>query len=149
MKSILRTALTIISILPFAAIADEWSAEQQEVIDFEITCWNADTAEETAACFNEDYEGWVLAAIVPMNKADRVALAADSFDDSLTVNLFKPMSVIIKGNVAVVNYVIFYEVKDAETGEVENFAQRWIDVAAKENGKWSWISDFGRNVGNE
>ena len=77
------------------------------------------------------------------------ALRGDNFDDTLTVNLFKPMSVIIEGNVAVVNYVVFFEAKDKKTGEVENIAQRWIDVAVKEKGKWSWISDFGKDVGND
>lgn len=146
MKTSLKTALIFITALPFAVSAHQWTAEQQEVIEFEIACWTAGTAEEYAACFNEDYEGWVLRAPVPMNKADRVALAGNAFNDNLEITLFKPMSIIIKSNVAVVNYIIYFEDKNALSGEVESFIQRWIDVAVKEDGKWSWLSDYGNNV---
>ena len=87
---------------------------------------------------------------VPSSKADLLKFIADNFEnfDSETL-LFKPVSVIVKGNMAVVSYIQSGKTKNKTTEEVEYYTQRWTDVCLKEGGKWSWISDHGVNLSSD
>ena len=140
-KSVL---LAITMLLPISALAGDWSKEQMEVIKFEEACISAKTADDLIACFHEDFVGWGLGSTVPTSKADRMKSIVDAFEnnDSETM-LFKPVSVIVKGNMAVISYLDTAKNTNKTTKEVEYSTQRWTDVCLKDGGKWYWISDHG------
>ncbi|MFT5502214.1 MAG: ketosteroid isomerase-like protein [Woeseiaceae bacterium] len=68
--------------------------------------------------------------------------------DSETL-LFKPLSVIVKGNMAVVTYIQTSKTTNNATDEVEYSTQRWTDVCLKEDGQWTWISDHGVDISGD
>ena len=101
-------------------------------------------------CFHEDFEGWGEGSTVPTTKADRKGLFENgfaSFDSD--VLLFKPLSVIVKGDMAVINYLTVAKITNKATDEVNYESQRWTDVAIKEGGQWTWIADHGESISDD
>lgn len=139
--------LTAVLLLPAYASADNWSKEQIEVLKFEEACVSAKSADQLIDCFHEDFVGWGLGSTVPTSKADRVKFIVDAFEnnDSETM-LFKPISVIVKGNMAIISYITSDKTTNRTTQEVEYSTQRWTDVCLKDGGKWYWISDHGLDI---
>ncbi len=147
MKKTEVTALVLTLLLPITALADEWTKEQQEVLAFEQACIDAKSAEALNACFHRDYVGWGIGSPVPLTKNEQTKLIADSFASTETeLLLFKPLSVVIKGDMAVVSYISSGKVTDKRTEEAEYFIQRWTDVCVKDGGKWYWIADHGVDI---
>jgi hypothetical protein len=148
----IRTRICLVSVLlvPIFAFAEDWSKEQKEVLAFEEACVTTKNADDFIGCFHEDFVGWGLGSTVPTSKADRLKFIADGFgnSDSDTL-LFKPVSVIVKGNMAVVSYIQSSKTTSNTTDEVEYSTQRWTDVCLKEGGKWTWISDHGVDLSGE
>ena len=137
-------------LLPLAALAQEWTKEQQEVLAFEQACVTSKDPDQFKTCFHEDFVGWGLGVTFPTSKKDRLALIDDQFANTDRQSLlFKPLSVIVKGNMAVVTYVDAGKIKDKNTNEVKSYMERWTDVCVKENGKWYWISDHGVDISAE
>jgi hypothetical protein len=137
-------------LLPLIAFAEDWSKEQQEVLASEEACINAETANERKACYHEDYVGWSMGSPVALSKSDILKLIDDDY--ATTENetlLFKPVSVIVKGNMAVVSYVEAGTSTDKRTNEVEFLVSRWTDVLIKDGGKWQWISDHGEDISGD
>jgi ketosteroid isomerase-like protein len=144
----IKTILLAVTILlPFCALADDWSKEQKEVLKFEEACISAKSADDLIGCFHEDFVGWGLGSTIPTSKSDRIKGIVDRFENSDSEPmLFKPVSVIVKGNMAIVSYVDSSKSTDKTTKEVEYSTQRWTDVCLKEGGKWYWISDHGVDI---
>ncbi len=144
------TLLAVVMLLPICASADNWSKEQLEVLKFEEACVATKDADDFIACFHEDFVGWGQGSTVPTTKTDRLKFIADGFgnSDSETL-LFKPLSVIVKGNMAVVTYIQTSKTTNNATDEVEYSTQRWTDVCLKEDGQWTWISDHGVDISGD
>lgn len=137
-------------LLPLSAFADDWSKEQQEVLAFEEACTNPQDPNEAKACYHEDYVGWSRGSPVALSKNDLLKLIDDEFATTETESLlFKPVSVIVKGNMAVVSYIIVGKATDKRTNEVEHYIHRWTDVSIKDGGKWYWISDHGEDISGD
>jgi ketosteroid isomerase-like protein len=150
MKFKIRICLVSVLLLPMVAFAGDWTKAQQEVLAFEEACVTTKDADDFIACFHEDFVGWGQGSTFPTTKTDRLKFIADGFGnfDSETL-LFKPLSVIVKGNMAVVTYVQTSKTKNNATDEVEYSTQRWTDVCLKEDGKWTWISDHGVEISGD
>lgn len=150
MKIKTRICLMSVLLLPILASGEDWTKEQKEVLAFEEACLTAKNADEFMGCFHKDFVGWGEDFTVPTSKADRLKPIADGFEnfDSETL-LFKPISVIVKGNMAVVSYIQFGKITNKTTDEVEYFTERWTDVCLKEGGKWTWISDHGVDLSSD
>ena len=149
MKTITKIFSLPALLLPILASAGDWTAEQQEVLAFETPCISTQSVDEFMGCFHKDFVGWGTGS-VPTTKADRMSLAADSFAGATNqLILFKPLSVIVRGNWAVVTYITTGKSTDKATGEVSYSTERWTDVCLKENGKWTWISDHGETVSED
>ena len=128
------------------ASAQEWSPEQQEVWEFELSC--QESKEVWTACFHEDYEGWGdLTFGVPVSKPD-VAIVGGYFWDSTDVLMqhIKPVSIRVLGDFAIVLSIYTATNRSRETGEVVTTSQAWTDICIKENGRWYWIADHGTVV---
>jgi len=150
MKIKSRIFVTAALLLPMFACADDWTKEQMEVLAFEEACVTTNDVDEFMGCFHKDFVGWGLGSQVPTSTTDRLKLMADGFEnyesDSL---LFKPISVIVKGNMAVISYIQTTKSKNKNTDEVEYSTQRWTDVCLKEGGKWTWIADHGVDISSD
>lgn len=135
-------------LLPSAAFAQDWSAEQQEVWEFELGC--QESKEAWIDCFHEDYVAWAdLSLGVPFRKADNEAIGGRSWDDNeqLFVHL-KPVEITVRGDFAVALVVYTNTVRNRATGEVVTTTQAWTDICIKEDGRWYWIADHGTPVGD-
>ena len=148
----IKTRIYLLSalLLPMFASAEDWTKEQKEVLAFEEVCVTTNNADEFISCFHKDFVGWGAGYTVPTSKADRLKSIADSFEnyDSETL-LFKPLSVIVKGNMAVISYLDSRKILNKATDEVEYSTARWTDICLKEDGKWSWISDHGVDLSDD
>ena len=145
-----KILLTAVLLIPAYASADNWSKEQMEVLKFEEACISAKSADQLIGCFHKDFVGWGQGSTVPTTKADREKGIVDSFENSESETmLFKPVSVIVKGNMAVISYIDSSKSTNKTTKEVTYSTQRWTDVCLKDGGKWYWISDHGLDISND
>lgn len=144
---IIKILLATVLLLPTYVSADDWSKEQMEVLKFEEACVSAKSADQLIGCFHKDFVGWGSGSTVPTSKADRVKMIVNRFESSeRETMLFKPVSVIVKGNMAVISYVASTKSTNKTTKEVRYSTERWIDVCLKDGGKWYWISDHGVKI---
>jgi ketosteroid isomerase-like protein len=145
----IKTRIFLVSalLLPLTASAEDWTEEQKEVLAFEEACVTTKDIDEFAGCFHDDFVGWGQGYPVPTSKDDRSKTNADSFEsfDSETL-LFNPISVIVKGDMAIVSYLQTSKITNKATEEVEYSTQAWTDVCLKERGKWTWIADHGTDL---
>ena len=148
----IKTRIFLVSalLLPLTASAEDWTEEQKEVLAFEEACVTTKDIDEFAGCFHDDCVGWGQGYPVPTSKDDRSKTNADSFEsfDSETL-LFNPISVIVKGDMAIVSYLQTSKITNKATKEVEYSTQAWTDVCLKERGKWTWIADHGTDLTDE
>jgi hypothetical protein len=124
----------------------QWSAEQQEVWEFELSCQESKQA--WIDCFHEDYVAWGNMNLgVPITKSDHIAMGLRGWDvnERLIVHL-KPLEITVRGNFAVALVVYTTTVRNGDTGEVTTQSMAWTDVCVKENGRWYWIADHGTLV---
>jgi ketosteroid isomerase-like protein len=54
----------------------------------------------------------------------------------------RPIDIIVRGNVAVVHYIVSAHSKN-ESGEHTSTEARWTDTLIKENGRWLLLGDQG------
>ncbi len=149
MRRALVAVLVAVVFLPLTAQAQQWSADQQEVWEFEKACWASQDLEPTMACFNDDFLGWGIPSTVPTNKADRRPFFARSLETEETVfQYLKPVAIKVHGNVAIVLYLATYTTKNKATGEETTVTERWTDICLKEGNRWTWIADHGDKVGD-
>ena len=142
--------LAIFLVLPLAAFGQNWTDEQQEVLAWEEACISGDDFDEFSDCFHNDFVGWGIDYPVPTSKADRLKLLADEFERfEYEVLLFKPLSVFIQGNTAIINYLSSARLTNTDTGEVSLVTSRWTDVAMQDGNTWSWVADHGVSVSPE
>ena len=132
--------------LPSTAWAQEWSPEQQEVWEFELSCQESKQA--WLDCFHEDYVAWAdLSLGVPAVKADQVAIGGQWWDDhDRIMTHLKPVEITVMGDFAVVLVVYTDTSRNRETGEIETTTEAWTDICIRENGRWYWIADHGTPV---
>jgi len=150
MKRVGILVVAIALFLPVTAQAQNWSAEQQELWEFEKACWEAEDLETVMACVHDDYVGWgdLQPFSTPKNKADLQVLLGRNFETLDIVFLYlKPLEIRIHGNVAVILYVSTLTVKNKATGEEASFADQWTDIAVKQDGKWKLIADHSTPMG--
>lgn len=150
MQNKFKIVLAVGLLLPLSVFGEDWTAAQQEVLAFEEACVTTNNVDELNACFHEDFEGWGMDATVPTTKADRKGIFENGFASfDADVLLFKPLSVIVKGNMAVVNYLTVAKITNKATDEVNYETQRWTDVCLKDGGKWTWIADHGVDISSD
>ena len=147
MNTLVAAVVVALLSAPAAPVpAQQWSAEQQEVWDFEEACWRTEDVASTLPCFHDDFVGWGNpdGVGVPTSKADREASFTRSFatEETTWVRL-KPLEIHVHGDMAVAIYIATITVKNKATGEETTATERWTDVCLRENGRWSWIADHG------
>lgn len=147
MRTATLLAIATTCFLPTLSSAQQWSKEQQEVWDFELSCQQSKAA--WIDCFHSDYIGWNDMGLgTPVTKADVSALGAYWWDchDRLVVHM-KPVSITVRGDFAVVLLIYTAKVRDRDSGEVTTESSAWTDVLVKEGGRWYWFADHGAVLG--
>jgi ketosteroid isomerase-like protein len=134
-------------VLAGAAEAQQWTTEEQELWEWEESCWASQDLDAIMTCFHEDFVGWGIDSSVPTTKEDRRPFFARDFETQELVFLsLKPLNIMIQGNMAVITYLATTTSHDVRTGQETTSTQRWTDVALRENGRWAWIADHGGTV---
>ena len=134
-------------VMSIPAGAQDWSQAQQEVWEFEESCWGDRTPESDDRCFHADFQGWGIGSTVPTSKADRSVVSERSRETEDTVYLFmKPISITIHGDMATALYIATYTRRNKVSGEETTVTERWTDVLVKDSGEWSWIADHGEDI---
>lgn len=150
MKKFQIGALVVSLLLPLMVLAENWTKEQQEVLAFEEACVTSNDASVLKDCYHKDFIGWGMGSAVPTSKNDRLALIDDDYENfEFKSLLFKPLSVIVKGNMAIITYVDSAKTTDKRTKEVNYYTGRWTDICLKDGGRWYWISDHGVNISSD
>lgn len=138
-------------LIPFASSAQNWTAEQQEVIDQIKSCWDAwvkalgeknyDIWAEACPC-DEDAVGWSASEGAPL-------IVQEYWKRSITGGLvpwfnkinwidLRPISIKIDGDVALVHFYGVWVVEDYK-GEAFQLESKRFEVFRKKDGQWTVI----------
>jgi len=142
-KSLIWLAVLLLSSI---VVADDWTAEQLEVIESIKSCFVAPLEEEWLECYHEDYVGWYMEhsfAYTKVNKKmDGDGWVWEGFAFELVE--FTPIKVHVSGDLAVTLYSATLKMTNIETGESTVEEQvRWMDARAKKGGRWTSIAEHG------
>ncbi len=149
MRRSVFAALALAVFLPLAAQAQQWTAAQQEVWEFEEACWATQDVEALMACFHDDFVGWGIGYPVPSSQADRRPFFARRFEtEEIVFHYLKPLAIKVHGNVAIVLYLATSTTKNKATGEETTVTERWTDICLKGRDGWRWIADHGGVIPN-
>ncbi|MBT8401103.1 MAG: nuclear transport factor 2 family protein [Rhodothermia bacterium] len=126
-----------------ATFAQDWTPEQRQVLDRVEQCidfFNSDQFEGIVDCIHDDFSGWLYGDPVLRGKNNFLTLGRFYMDNlSVSAAEFRPLDVILLGNVAIVHYYT-YTIFD---GTMEVSRDRWTDILVNEEGTWRWIADHG------
>ena len=140
--------LALLSLLPVSAQAQQWTAAQQEVWQALEACWSPKTIETAMACIHDDYVSFQTAEGVPQNKTDLRATMAHFLETEEQVWVYrKPLNIDVRGNVAVVLYVVDFLERNKATGKETTGKYNWTEVFVKDGGTWKALTDHGTKVG--
>lgn len=133
-------------LLPSLVVADDWTAEQLDVIESIKSCIVSPVEDEWLECYREDYVGWYMehpfAYTKENKKADGDRWVWDGFAFELVE--FTPIKVHVSGNLAVALYSATLKMTNIASGETTVEEQiRWMDAQVKENGRWTTIAEHG------
>jgi hypothetical protein len=145
MRPVFRFTLALAFSLPTTAVAQDWTSEQQEVIDFAEGCWTTWATEDWAtyaqACpMDPDARYWDMNESVP-NYGHR---SWQRFSEAMWPNMdapyyeHRPIAVQIFEDVATYYFFATYFNLDNE-GVVSTFTQHELAVLQRRDGDWVLI----------
>ncbi len=134
------------ALVAFGASAQNWSAEQQEIWDLEQQQWKMAAAEDLGWIETMVHPGlsyWETGQPMPQNLASLKRWNRYAAANGATLEQeLMPISIVITGNVAVVNY--YYQVaREDNDKKREMVTGRYMDVLMKDNGRWKFIAWAG------
>jgi len=140
------TAVLALCAVAFAASAEEWSAEQQEVWRVEQQQWKLSAAEDMSwidSMVHPNMKFWDISAPMPRDKASLKHWSRFDADNGSTLEqeLF-PISATITGNIAVVQYH-YMIARENYKKERETVTGHYTDVLVKEGGRWLFLTWAG------
>ncbi|MCC7198848.1 MAG: nuclear transport factor 2 family protein [Gammaproteobacteria bacterium] len=138
--------LLVLSGFSVAASAQTWSAEQQEVWAVEEAQWKLAAAKDLSwvdTMVHPSVSYWETDQPVPQNKASLLRWNRYSASYSTVLEQeIRPISIVVTGNVAVVNYV--YQIaREDDKKKRETVQGRYMDVLVKDKGKWLFLAWSG------
>jgi hypothetical protein len=128
------------------AAAQQWNAEQQEVWQLEEQQWKMAAAEDLTwidTMVHPNVSYWETSQAMPQNRASLARWNRFNASNSSTLEqeLF-PISIVITGNIAVVNYY-YQSARENLKQEREMVSGRYMDVLIKDGGRWKFIAWAG------
>ena len=139
-RAVILVTLLLLAVPPLAA--QEWTAEQQEVVEW-LTTFNetayAGTADEFLAWIHPQFTGWSFAEEAPVEMATFADMVTGFFASVESIRFgTKPVSVQVLDDVAVAH--TWYR-QSITGGEAEGFyAGRWTIVLKKVDGDWKHLA---------
>ena len=129
-----------------AASAQTWSAEQQEIWQFEQLQWKASAAKDLSwidTMVHPNMRFWETGSPMPRDKASLKHWSRFDAENGTTLEheLF-PIAATITGNIAVVQYH-YRIVTENYKKERKTSTGHYTDVLIKENGRWMFIAWSG------
>ena len=123
--------------------SEGWTPAEREVWDALVTCLEAGVHDTTLRrdCLDADYIGFGADGIaVPRRVTDA------EWEEQLATMKLKwieatPLHILVHGELAVIQYVVFAAMSDPDGDTVRQVA--WTDVMRKTDGMWRWITDHG------
>ena len=147
MRPILFWAFAGLLLFPLSVQGQEWDAEQMEVWETVTTCWTSTNIETQMACIHDDFKTWGVGNPVPFKKADTRAHLTRFFETQETVwSYFQPLSIDVRGDMAIVLYVMNWAERNRVTGEETAGIINWTEVFKKEGDRWLLLADHGTRV---
>jgi hypothetical protein len=145
MRSLSHFALALAVALPTTAAAQDWTTEQQEIIDFAEACWTSWATESweayAQACpMDPDARYWDMNESVPSyghGSWERFAEAIWPHTDAEYYE-HRPIAVKIFGDVATYYFFATYFNVDTD-GVVSSFTLHELAVLQRRNGDWVLI----------
>lgn len=146
-----RVALTCLIALPVAlfahgAAAQNWTAEQQEIWALEQQQWKMSAAEDLSwidSMVHPNVSYWETGQPMPQNLASLNRWNRYSAANGATLEQeLLPISIVITGNVAVVNYY-YQTAREDNDKKREMVTGRYMDVLIKDGGRWKFIAWAG------
>jgi len=139
-------ALFVLIVVPGTLLAQTWNPDQQEIWKFEQEQWDKSAANDMSwidTMVHPNLSYWDVDQPVPQNRAslDRWTRYNSGNSTTLEQELF-PISAVITGNVAVVQYR-YMTARENYKKERETVTGRYTDVLIKENGRWLFIAWAG------
>ena len=141
MRRMAPAALAFVFLLPMAAHAQQWTVEQQEVIEQLKTCWDiwedalqaGDPSPWLERCADPDLTYWADDAVPAGIEMQRRAWATWMESDYRWVDL-RPLVVTIRDDIAIMQFYGYWNEKRPD-GRVVTEAKR-TEVFRKVNGRW-------------
>lgn len=145
MMSVLFVAVAALT-LAGAASAQGWTAEQQEIWALEEQQWKMAAAEDLSwvdTMVHPNVSYWETGQPMPQNRASLIRWNRFSAaNNNVLEQELLPISIVITGNVAVVNY--YYSIaRENLKKEQETIKGRYMDVLIKDGGRWKFIAWAG------
>ncbi len=145
----IRVSLALVVMLWMGApmvSAQSWSAEQQEVWNFELSQWKRSAAKDHTWVDEMVHPAalvWGNANPGPQNKASLARWERYNSGNSTTLEqeIF-PLGIVVTGNVAVVHYRYTMASEDLKK-ERKTVTGRYTDVLIKDGGRWQFIGWSG------
>jgi hypothetical protein len=143
-------SLTVLSLVlcafAGAAGAQSWSDEQQEVWQLEEQQWKMAAAKDLTwidSMVHPNVSYWETGQAMPQNRASLTRwFRYQSANGTTLEQELSPISIVITGNVAVVNYYYSAAREDYQK-ERKMVTGRYMDVLIKENGRWKFLAWAG------
>jgi hypothetical protein len=135
-------------LLAFAGVAtaQNWSAEQKEVWQFEETQWKMAAAKDLSwmdTMVHPNVSYWDADKHLPQNLASMMRWNRyDSANNTVLEQELFPISIVITGNLAVVHYR-YTQARENYRKERGMFTGRYTDILLKDGGSWKFISWAG------
>jgi len=142
--------LAIVALGLFGAVgptlAQAWNAEQQEIWQLEEQQWKASAAKDLTwidTMVHPNLSYWETGQAMPQDRASLARWFRFQTTGNTTLEQeIMPISIVITGNVAVVNY--YYSVaRENDKKEREMVSGHYMDVLIKDGGRWKFIAWAG------
>jgi len=140
LRAVILVTLLLLAVPPLAA--QEWTAEQQEVVEF-INTFTVEAyaggPDEFVAWLHPDFTGWDYSGKEPIDFAAMEGTAAEFFDYYDSVRLgTKPLLVSVFDDMAIL-HTWYREALTSPDGETF-MAGRWTIVLKKVDGEWKHLA---------
>ena len=125
--------------------AQEWSAEQLEILEMVNNQWEAEKAGDLSwiELLHASFRGWPVGAPMPIGKdAAQRFFAAEAGRDKILAYDIAPVAIIVTDGTAVAHYYYTVLTEHAD-GEREMTAGRSTDVLTRTEDGWRYVSWVG------
>ncbi len=139
--------LFLIPLAPHPVLAQHWTAEEQEIIDLNQSCWEAWAAEDLDAVRqicneHQDARAWWTAEGAPQvgwyeKNVDRWAAAMFPRDTWIYFEI-RPLSVRIFNDTAFIHFWATHTHEDSK-GDTATQTQKQLNIWQRIDGRWTWI----------